>query len=79
MTQISSPFRPRRGLRTLAASGDGDYAALSSDDADLRALGMLAPPDVDASSAQGETRRMWEDAGYWLLPVLMLLALFALL
>lgn len=66
-----------RGLRTLAASGDGDYAALSADDADLRALGMLAPPDVDASSTQGETRRMWEDAGYWLLPVLMLLALFA--
>ena len=35
------------------------------------------PHAADAISTQGRAGRSWEDAGYWLIPPLMLLALFA--
>jgi len=63
-------------LRRLAASGRGRYAALSGDAADLRALGVLDPDNADADGA-GNAGRVWRDEGYWLLPPLMLLGLFA--
>ena len=68
-------------LRALTGSGGGRYSALTPDDADIRALGVLdsSIDDADAgSSADGGSKgRVWRDEGYWLLPPLMLLALFA--
>ncbi|WP_119718928.1 VWA domain-containing protein [Cognatilysobacter tabacisoli] len=86
--EAGAPFRGANGallqarldaasLRTLAASGDGDYRAVTLDDADLRALGVLDANAVDGASQSGERGRAWQDEGYWLLPPLMLLALFA--
>jgi Ca-activated chloride channel family protein len=63
-------------LRKLVTSGGGRYATLTSDDADLRALQLLAPRDADATG-KGTGARVWQDEGYWLLPPLMLLAMFA--
>ena len=64
-------------LRALATQGGGRYTALTADNGDLDALGVLAPAVANAASAQGEQGRIWQDGGYWLLPPLMLLALFA--
>ncbi|WP_045770417.1 VWA domain-containing protein [Xanthomonas albilineans] len=64
-------------LRALAAAGHGDYAGVTPDDADLRALGVLRPQDQQATQADKSQGRIWLDQGYWLLPPLMLLALFA--
>lgn len=63
-------------LRRLAASGHGRYAPLASDDADLRSLGLLDPPSTDAVG-KGTAGLAWRDEGYWLLPPLMLLVVFA--
>ena len=63
-------------LRKLAANGNGGYAALSGDDSDLRALGVLEPRTSDAVGGTG-SGFTWRDEGFWLLPPLMLLALFA--
>lgn len=63
-------------LRKLAASGNGRYVALSNDDTDLRALGILDPRSSDAVGGS-ESGFIWRDEGYWLLVPLMLLALFA--
>ncbi|MGO1002921.1 VWA domain-containing protein [Lysobacter sp. CA196] len=64
-------------LRALAADGDGRYASIGRGDEDLQALRLLAPEVSDAGSARGEKSLAREDNGYWLLPLLMLLALFA--
>ncbi|NUO76712.1 MAG: tetratricopeptide repeat protein [Lysobacter sp.] len=64
-------------LRDLASAGGGAYAAMSGDDEDLRALGVLTPKASDATAAKGAKGRVWQDEGYWLLPPLLLLALFA--
>jgi len=63
-------------LRALASAGDGRYVPLASDDSDLRALDVLDPSAADATST-GTRGRTWQDEGYWLLPPLMLIALFA--
>ncbi|MGJ7904701.1 VWA domain-containing protein [Lysobacter sp. 1R34A] len=64
-------------LRALAADGEGRYATIGRGDEDLQALRLLAPEVSDAGSARGEKSLAREDNGYWLLPVLLLLALFA--
>lgn len=64
-------------LRALAAAGGGAYAALVPGDADLRALGVLDPQAGGAASARGQKGLAWLDEGYWLLPPLLLLGLFA--
>lgn len=65
-------------LRSLASAGSGRYARIASDDGDLRALGVLDPTDTDdATRVDGTRGSAWQDEGYWLLPPLMLLALFA--
>lgn len=63
-------------LRKLTASGNGRYEPLASDDADLRALGLLDPDSVGAIG-KGTAGLAWRDEGYWLLPLLMVLTLFA--
>lgn len=74
---IASAGLDAASLRGLAAQGGGRYATLTATDDDLDALGVLTPADAIGSSARGETGRAWQDGGYWLLPPLMLLALFA--
>ncbi|MCL1635413.1 VWA domain-containing protein [Luteimonas sp. SX5] len=64
-------------LRALARAADGAYAAATSGDGDLRALGVLDPQQAGAAATRGEKGRNWQDGGYWLLPPLLLLALFA--
>lgn len=64
-------------LRALAISGGGDYASFAAGDADLETLGALSADRIDAATAQGKRGRGRLDEGFWLLPPLMLLALFA--
>ena len=64
-------------LRALSVAGGGTYQVLTADNSDLDALGVLTPADADASSTRGQKGLAWKDEGYWLLPLLMLLALFA--
>ncbi len=63
-------------LRRLASEGQGRYRELSSDDADLEALGVLDPRHADAAGEDRGTLA-WRDEGYWLLLPLMLVALLA--
>ncbi len=85
-----APYRDRDGrigqarldeasLRALTGNGGGQYAALTADAADLRALGVLDPQQLEKESGsnRGLAGASWQDEGYWLLPPLMLLALFA--
>ncbi|MFD0739211.1 tetratricopeptide repeat protein [Lysobacter koreensis] len=64
-------------LRALAKRGGGRYAALAPGDADLRTLRVLDPTATEGAAAQGETGTARQDGGFWLLPPLMLIALFA--
>ncbi|SEL70467.1 Ca-activated chloride channel family protein [Pseudoxanthomonas sp. GM95] len=64
-------------LQRLASAGGGRYQPLSAGDADLKALGVLDPQSEDARAQRGEKGTAWRDQGYWLLPLLMLLCLFA--
>lgn len=86
-TEAGAPYRRDTGeiatarldaasLRRLAASGNGGYAPLASEDSDLRVLGLLDPRSTDAIG-RGTAGLAWRDEGYWLLPPLMLLVLFA--
>ena len=74
-TRVASFDQAR--LQAVAAQGGGRYAGIAADDADLRALGVLSPELSDAASSDAESGRAWQDEGFWLVPVLMLLALFA--
>jgi len=64
-------------LRALAAAGGGGYATLAAGDRDLASVGVLDPQQAGATAAHGEKTATWLDQGYWLLPPLLLLALFA--
>lgn len=87
-TTAGAPYRTAEGriaqarlqagtLRALSAAGGGRYQTITADDSDLRALELLVPRETDASAARGKKGLAWQDEGYWLLPPLMLLALFA--
>jgi Ca-activated chloride channel family protein len=62
-------------LQRLAAAGGGGYHPLAANDQDLRALGVLVPRVQQEGRARGGTTTTWRDEGYWLLPLVMLLAL----
>lgn len=64
-------------LRALATAGGGRYATLAAGDGDLASLGVLASQQAGATAVRGEKTAIWLDQGYWLLPPLLLLALFA--
>jgi Ca-activated chloride channel family protein len=64
-------------LSALARAGNGRYLAMTPGDADLRALGVLSAADADSVAMEQGGGRNWRDEGYWLLPPLMLLGLFA--
>ncbi|WP_419403278.1 tetratricopeptide repeat protein [Stenotrophomonas rhizophila] len=65
-------------LRAVADAGGGRYAAVADDEGDLKALGVLTPR---ASAGEQQRREgeglAWRDEGFWLLPPLMLLSLWA--
>ncbi|MBL8262609.1 MAG: tetratricopeptide repeat protein [Xanthomonadaceae bacterium] len=66
------------GLRAVADAGDGGYVPASVDDGDLRALGVLRADRVEDAVASDRKRgALAIDEGFWLLPPLLLLALFA--
>lgn len=63
------------GLQGVAAAGGGRYHAITDDDADLAALGVLdARAQEDGREAEDGVLA-WVDEGFWLLPPLMLLVL----
>ena len=80
-----APYRGPRGIETarldapalqsLAQAGGGRVAATTLDTADLQSLGAFDASRMDgvATRAQGTQRR---DDGYWLLPPLLLLAVW---
>ena len=71
------PARLEEGtLRGVASRGGGRYARIAADDKDLAALDVLTPR-VSADDSREGQGRTWRDEGFWLLPPLMLLALFA--
>jgi Ca-activated chloride channel family protein len=65
-------------LRAVADAGGGRYAPVADDEGDLKALGVLTPR---ASAGEQQSREgeglAWRDEGFWLLPPLMLLSLWA--
>lgn len=71
------PRLDEASLRDLAAAGDGRYAPLSIDAADLRALALSDAIDTDTNLRTDErTRADFRDEGPWLLlPLLPLAAL----
>ncbi|WP_312317448.1 VWA domain-containing protein [Stenotrophomonas sp.] len=74
--QIARAQLEEPSLRALAAAGGGQYARLTDDDTDLRALGVLQARGEGGDRQQGQALS-WQDEGFWLLPPLMLLALLA--
>ncbi len=64
-------------LRSLASRGGGHYAPLSRDARDLAELQVLDPQSSEGAAGGQGQRTVWLDEGFWLLPPLMLLALFA--
>ncbi len=66
------------GLAELARAGGGSYAALTVDDGDLRALRVLEANHDSVTAivaGEGGSARVRSDDGYWLLLVLLPLAL----
>jgi len=74
--QIVSARLEEGALRSVASRGGGRYARVASDDKDLAALDVLTPR-VSADDSREGQGRTWRDEGFWLLPPLMLLGLFA--
>jgi len=74
--QIGAARLEEGTLRGGASRGGGRYARIASDDKDLAALDVLIPR-VSADDSREGQGRTWRDEGFWLLPPLMLLALFA--
>lgn len=79
---IASTDLDVNSLRQLAAAGGGQYITLTQDSVDLKALGVLDPADTGLTGSTGKSAAAehglsWQDDGFWLLPPLMLLALFA--
>ncbi|MFL9584408.1 VWA domain-containing protein [Stenotrophomonas sp. AB1(2024)] len=65
-------------LRAVADAGGGRYAPMADNDGDLQSLGVLKPRTGagERESPQGQGLA-WRDEGFWLLPPLMLLSLWA--
>ncbi len=61
-------------LKAFAGEMGGRYRAARLDDKDLRALGVLDPPQALRDDGQRLQLDTWADQGYWLLLPLLLLA-----
>lgn len=64
-------------LQALSAAGDGRYARLRPDNADLVALQLLQPRESQPGAAHlsDDQATRWRDEGPWLLPLVLVLAL----
>ena len=74
--QIARAQLDEPSLRALASAGGGGYARLADGDADLRALDLLSARGGGGDLRPGQSRS-WRDEGFWLLPLLLLLSLWA--
>lgn len=74
--QIAQARLEEAPLRAIASAGGGQYMRIANDDADLNALGVLTPK-VSADDRRQGDGLAWRDEGFWLLPPLMLLGLWA--
>lgn len=74
--QIASARLDPGSLRRLAGQGGGRYAAMAADDSDLQSLQVLIPQAGADDSREGQGKA-WRDEGFWLLPPLLLLSLWA--
>jgi Ca-activated chloride channel family protein len=74
--QIAQARLEEASLQAIASAGGGRYVRIASDDADLKQLGVLTPTLSQADRRDGDGLA-WRDEGFWLLPPLMLLALWA--
>jgi Ca-activated chloride channel family protein len=69
-----APPLDRRALAAAADAGDGDLVLVTPDGSDAdRLAGIVETEFTAADDPEGGDR--WRDAGYWLLPLLVLLAL----
>lgn len=64
-------------LRALATAGGGRYSDWTTDSRDLDAVYVLAAQPGGGAVARGGMVQVAQDGGYWLLPPLLLLGLFA--
>jgi len=69
-----APPLDHRAMEKLAAALDADLFLVSADDSDAQAIAGFAQIGGMASD-ESEIGDRWLDAGYWLLPVILLLAL----
>lgn len=60
-------------LRTVADQLGGSLVEVTPDDADVRRLTALVETSIVAAASEGGER--WQDAGYWLVPLVALLTL----
>ncbi|RRN58755.1 VWA domain-containing protein [Pseudoxanthomonas sp. SGNA-20] len=74
--RLRTSQRDDAALRALAAAGQGRYAPLAMGDADLQALGVLQPVEVEGTAGT-DGALAWLDQGYWLLLPLLLLGALA--
>ncbi|MCF7751181.1 VWA domain-containing protein [Bacillus subtilis subsp. subtilis] len=74
--QIAQARLEEASLRAVASAGGGHYARIANDDTDLNALGVLTPTAGVDDRREGNGLA-WRDEGFWLLPPLMLLSLWA--
>lgn len=68
-----APALDEGAMRAAARAGGGSLVRVSPDDADLNALGARVERSIAAAPVQDGER--WRDAGYWMIPVFMILAL----
>jgi Ca-activated chloride channel family protein len=69
-----APALDRAAMETAAAAAGGALVMLTADDADVQRLARLVEQRA-AIGADDEAGQQWRDAGYYLLPLLALLAL----
>ncbi|MGV8842394.1 MAG: VWA domain-containing protein [Pseudomonas sp.] len=71
---IILPRLDETGLQAFATELGGAYQHARLDDADLRRLGLLDPPQGLREASEPSRLQTWADQGYWLLLALLLLA-----
>ena len=70
--QVLAPVADEAGLKALRSHTEADVIQLAADDSDIDRLERSAK-SVAAAPVDGDDR--WEDSGYWLLPLLLILTL----
>lgn len=71
---ILLPRLDENGLQRFAGELHGRYAQARIDDADLRQLGLLDPPQALREDGEVTQLALWADQGHWLLLPLLLIA-----